>query len=146
MVVTHAFGLLNGSFRPKDEVCVLRTFLRLPDTLAKDDWAHQQPLMPVLTSSHDCSTARLSLAQPSGNKVTLPGYQQFHKEVEKSARYLEVGGNPVAIQFGEAETSPCTNYSNLIRHVLHHASMFPHTTVPRMRSPREVPPGSATIW
>ena len=32
----HTFGLLNGSFRPKDEVCVLRSFLRLRDTLVKD--------------------------------------------------------------------------------------------------------------
>jgi hypothetical protein len=32
----HAFGLLNGLFRPKDEVCVLRSFLRLRDTLVKD--------------------------------------------------------------------------------------------------------------
>ena len=60
--------------------------------------------------------------------------------------YLEVGCNPVAIQFGEAETSTCTNYSNLIRHVLNHASIPLHTTVLRMRSRREVPPGSATIW
>jgi transposase len=32
----HTFGLLNGSFRPKDEVCVLRSFLRLRDSLVKD--------------------------------------------------------------------------------------------------------------
>src|SRR5271169_4338544 len=33
----HTFGLLNGSFRPKDEVCVLRTFLRLRDTLVLNE-------------------------------------------------------------------------------------------------------------
>jgi transposase len=32
----HTFGLLSGSFRPKDEVCVLRSFLRLRDNLVKD--------------------------------------------------------------------------------------------------------------
>jgi len=32
----HSYGLLNGSFRPVDQVCVLRSFLRLRDNLVKD--------------------------------------------------------------------------------------------------------------
>lgn len=31
----HSFGLLNGSFRPKDEICVLRSYIRQRDTLIK---------------------------------------------------------------------------------------------------------------
>jgi transposase len=36
----HTFGLLNGSFRPKDQVCVLRSFLRLRESLVKDCSSH----------------------------------------------------------------------------------------------------------
>jgi transposase len=45
----HTFGLLNGSFRPKDEVCVLRTFLRLRDTLVKDCGSHVLRMQKALT-------------------------------------------------------------------------------------------------
>jgi transposase len=36
----HTFGLLSGSFRPKDQVCVLRSLLRLRDSLVKDCSSH----------------------------------------------------------------------------------------------------------
>jgi transposase len=45
----ETFGLLNGSFRPKDEVCVLRTFLRLRDTLVKDCASHILRMQKALT-------------------------------------------------------------------------------------------------
>jgi transposase len=45
----HTFGLLNGSFRPKDEVCILRTFLRLRDTLVKDCSSHVLRMQKALT-------------------------------------------------------------------------------------------------
>src|ERR1700748_3738107 len=45
----HTYGLLNGSFRPKDEVCVLRTFLRLRDTLIKDCSSHVLRMQKALT-------------------------------------------------------------------------------------------------
>jgi len=45
----HSFGLLNGSFRPKDEVCVLRSFLRLRDTLVKDCSSHVLRMQKALT-------------------------------------------------------------------------------------------------
>jgi transposase len=45
----HTFGLLNGSFRPKDEVCVLRTSLRLRDTLVKDCSSHVLRMQKALT-------------------------------------------------------------------------------------------------
>jgi hypothetical protein len=45
----ETFGLLNGSFRPKDEVCVLRTFLRLRDTLVKDCSSHVLRMQKALT-------------------------------------------------------------------------------------------------
>jgi transposase len=45
----HTFGLLNGSFRPKDEVCVLRSFLRLRDSLVKDCSSHILRMQKALT-------------------------------------------------------------------------------------------------
>jgi transposase len=45
----ETFGLLNGSFRPKDEVCVLRSFLRLRDTLVKDSSSHVLRMQKALT-------------------------------------------------------------------------------------------------
>jgi transposase len=45
----HTFGLLNGSFRPKDEICVLRSFLRLRDTLVKDSSSHILRMQKALT-------------------------------------------------------------------------------------------------
>lgn len=45
----HTYGLLNGSFRPKDEVCVLRSFLRLRDTLVKDCSSHVLRMQKALT-------------------------------------------------------------------------------------------------
>jgi transposase len=45
----HTYGLLNGSFRPKDEVCVLRSFLRLRDTLVKDSSSHVLRMQKALT-------------------------------------------------------------------------------------------------
>lgn len=32
----HTYGLLRGCFRPKDEICVLRSYLRLRDDLTRD--------------------------------------------------------------------------------------------------------------
>jgi transposase len=45
----HTFGLLSGSFRPKDEVCVLRSFLRLRDSLVKDCGSHILRMQQALT-------------------------------------------------------------------------------------------------
>jgi transposase len=45
----HSFGLLNGSFRPKDVVCVLRSLLRLRDTLVKDCSSHVLRMQKALT-------------------------------------------------------------------------------------------------
>src|SRR5260370_39241633 len=45
----HTYGFLNGSFRPKDEVCVLRSFLRLRDTLVKDSSIHALRMQKALT-------------------------------------------------------------------------------------------------
>lgn len=45
----HTFGLLNGSFRPRDAVCVLRSFLRLRDRLVKDCSSHILRLQKALT-------------------------------------------------------------------------------------------------
>jgi transposase len=45
----HTFGLLSGSFRPKDAVCVLRSLLRLRDTLVKDCASHILRMQKALT-------------------------------------------------------------------------------------------------
>ena len=38
----HAYGLLSGSFRPEDQVCVLRSYIRQRDSLIKCASTHVQ--------------------------------------------------------------------------------------------------------
>ena len=45
----HSVGLLRGSFRPPDQVCVLRTYLRHRDTLIRSAATHVQRLQKALT-------------------------------------------------------------------------------------------------
>ena len=45
----HTFGLLNGSFRPKDQICVLRSYLRQRDSMVKDCSALIQRMQKALT-------------------------------------------------------------------------------------------------
>src|SRR5262249_37880941 len=45
----HTFGLLAGSFRPDDQTCVLRSYLRQRDTLIRDCAAHIQRMQKALT-------------------------------------------------------------------------------------------------
>lgn len=45
----HMFGLLNASFRPPDEICVLRSFIRQRDTLIIDSGRHVQHMQKALT-------------------------------------------------------------------------------------------------
>lgn len=44
----HTFGLLRGSFRPEDEVCVLRAYWRHRDNLIKAASAHIQQMQKAL--------------------------------------------------------------------------------------------------
>ena len=44
----HSYGLLSGSFRPKDEVCILRAYLRHRDNLTKAVGAPIQHLQKAL--------------------------------------------------------------------------------------------------
>ena len=44
----HTFGLLNGSFRPKEEICVLRGFMRQRDMLVKSAAVHIQHMQKAL--------------------------------------------------------------------------------------------------
>ncbi len=44
----HTHGLLSGSFRPADEVCVLRAYLRHRDNLTKATGAHIQHMQKAL--------------------------------------------------------------------------------------------------
>ena len=44
----HAFGLLNGSFRPSEEICVLRGFMRQRDMLIKNAATHIQHMQKAL--------------------------------------------------------------------------------------------------
>ncbi len=45
----HTFGLLAGSFRPADEICVLRSFIRQRDKLITDAGRHVQHMQKALT-------------------------------------------------------------------------------------------------
>lgn len=45
----HSYGLLSGSFRPADEICVLRSYIRQRDTLIKSGCIHVQRMQKALT-------------------------------------------------------------------------------------------------
>ena len=44
----HTYGLLRGSFRPEDRVCVLRSYIRQRDNLIKSAGAHIQRMQKAL--------------------------------------------------------------------------------------------------
>src|SRR5689334_16749938 len=44
----HECGLLRGSFRPADEICVLRGYVRHRDTLSEESGRHVQRMQKVL--------------------------------------------------------------------------------------------------
>ncbi len=45
----HSYGLLAGSFRPADAVCVLRSYIQQRDTLIKSACVHVQRMQKALT-------------------------------------------------------------------------------------------------
>lgn len=45
----HSYGLLSGSFRPDDQICVLRSYLRQRDNLIKSACVHVQRMQKALT-------------------------------------------------------------------------------------------------
>jgi transposase len=45
----HSYGLLAGSFRPEDQVCVLRSYLRHRETLVQSRSRHVQRMHKALT-------------------------------------------------------------------------------------------------
>src|SRR5215472_5179971 len=45
----HTFGMLGGSFRPQAQMCVVRSYLRLRDTLSKDCNSLVQRMQKALT-------------------------------------------------------------------------------------------------
>jgi len=44
----HTFGLLSGSFRPENEICVLRSYIRQRDSLIKSASTHVQRMQKAL--------------------------------------------------------------------------------------------------
>lgn len=44
----HSYGLLSGSFRPKDDICVLRSYVRQRDALVKSAGTHIQRMQKAL--------------------------------------------------------------------------------------------------
>lgn len=44
----HSYGLLQGSFRPEDHICVLRGFMRQRDSLVKSSTSHIQRMQKAL--------------------------------------------------------------------------------------------------
>ena len=45
----HSYGLLSGSFRPEDQICVLRSYLRQRDNLVKSASTHVLRMQKALT-------------------------------------------------------------------------------------------------
>ncbi|MEJ6486850.1 IS110 family transposase [Nostoc punctiforme UO1] len=45
----HSYGLLSGSFRPEDQICVLRSYIRHRDSLIKSACVHIQRIQKALT-------------------------------------------------------------------------------------------------
>jgi transposase len=45
----HSYGLLAGSFRPDDQICVLRSYIRQRDSLIQNAAAHIQRMQKALT-------------------------------------------------------------------------------------------------
>lgn len=45
----HTYGLLAGSFRPDDQICVLRSYIRQRDNLIKSGCVHVQRMQKALT-------------------------------------------------------------------------------------------------
>jgi transposase len=45
----HSYGLLSGSFRPDDQICVLRSYIRQRDTLIRSASTHVQRMQKALT-------------------------------------------------------------------------------------------------
>lgn len=45
----HSYGLLSGSFRPEDQVCVLRSYIRHRETLIQSRSTHLQRMQKALT-------------------------------------------------------------------------------------------------
>ncbi|OUC13869.1 MAG: IS110 family transposase [Alkalinema sp. CACIAM 70d] len=45
----HSYGLLAGSFRPADQICILRSYIRQRDTLIADAARHVQRMQKALT-------------------------------------------------------------------------------------------------
>jgi transposase len=45
----HTYGLLSGSFRPEDQICMLRSYMRQRDNLIKSACAHVQRMQKALT-------------------------------------------------------------------------------------------------
>lgn len=45
----HTYGLLAGSFRPSDEICVLRSYIRHRDNLIRSAGTHVQRMQKALT-------------------------------------------------------------------------------------------------
>ncbi len=45
----HSYGLLAGSFRPQDEICILRSYIRHRDNLIRSAGAHVQRMQKALT-------------------------------------------------------------------------------------------------
>ncbi len=44
----HTYGLLSGSFRPEDQICVLRSYIRQRDSLIKSATTHVQRMPKAL--------------------------------------------------------------------------------------------------
>ena len=53
----HSYGLLSGSFRPNDQICVLRSYIRQRDTLIKSASTHVQRMQKARFSNESATTS-----------------------------------------------------------------------------------------
>jgi hypothetical protein len=53
----HSYGLLSGSFRPDDQICVLRSYIRQRDTLIKSASTHVQRMQKARFANESATTS-----------------------------------------------------------------------------------------
>lgn len=92
----HTFGLLGGSFRPKDQICVLRSYLRQRDGMVKDCNSLVQRMQKALTQMNiqlhrvlsditGVSGMKILRAIIAGERDTLKLARMKHPQVRSSA-------------------------------------------------------------
>ena len=79
----HTYGLLRGAFRPKDQVCTLRAYVRQRSTLVRNASAHIQHMQKALAQMnvllHNVVTDITGVTGMAIIKAILAGERDCHK-------------------------------------------------------------------